>query len=158
MDDKNPALIMAEGALVRASQNPVTGHEDLVSSAILWLQTTSTPCPWLVPEAVALIRQGVARLPRGIVDATVNAENYGGRRFKVYPDGNTSTVSIGSINHDGCVRDLRGQLLYRIEGNHVYDIAGDFFGVIHSRGENAVVTDSENEDYLKLLLVSADLP
>ncbi|MCF9000519.1 hypothetical protein [Pseudomonas syringae] len=158
MTSENPVVVMAENALAWAAQHPVSGSEDLLNSAIIRLGTVPTPLPWLVPEAVALL-QKIGNLLSVPIDAETGVANdYGKRRFKVYPEGRTGTVSIGSVNQDGFITDYLGKRLYKIHCSALFDMDGRFFGVIQARGENAVVTDMHDESYHKLLLVSADLP
>lgn len=156
MNDEEVAIKMVESALAWASENPITGYEDLVSSAILRLQTAATPYPWLVPSAVARLQQMADLLSDEKQAEHPGQSGFGERRFKVYPDLQTGTPCIGSINKDGFVSDHRGQKLYRIYGKVMFDMTGAFIGVIRTRGQNAVVTDPVDEDYLKLVLVSAD--
>lgn len=158
MSSENPAVTMAEHAIAWAARYPVAGHEDLLSSAILRLQTAPTPMPWMVAEAVALLQSISTLLSVPVDPVTGVANDYGRRRFKVYPDGRTGTVSIGVVNQDGFISDLLGKPLYKIYCSVLFDMEGRFFGVIRARGENAVVTDMHDESYHKLLLVSADLP
>ena len=158
MASENPVVIMAEHALAWAAQHPVTGYEDLLNSAIIRLQTASTPLPWLVPEAVALLQKIGDFLSVPVDSETGVANDYGKRRFKVYPEARTGTVSIGLVNQDGFISDHLGKQLYKIYYSALFDMEGRFFGVIRARGENAVVTDIHDETYHKLLLVSADLP
>jgi len=156
VNDVEMEIKMAESAIAWASERSTAGHEDLVSSAILRLQTAVTPFPWLVPGAVARLQQVADLLLDEKQGEDGQPSSFGERRFKVYPDNQTGTPCIGSINKDGFVSDLRGQKLYRIYGKVMFDMTGAIIGVIRPLGKNAVVTDLVNEDYLKLLLVCAD--
>ena len=156
MNDGEIAIKMAESALAWASEHPIAGYEDLVSSAILRLQTAATPFPWLVLDATQRLQQVAEFLSNDGQGESAWLSGFGERRFKVYPDNQTGTSCIGSINKDGFVSDHRGQKLYRIYGKVVFDMKGALVGVVRPLGNNAVVTDLINEEYLKLLLVSAD--
>lgn len=156
MNDEQIEIKMGESAIAWASQHSSGGHEELVSTAILRLQTASTPYPWLVPSAVARLQQIADLLSDEKHGEHGGLSGFGERRFKVYPDIQTGTPCIGSINKDGFVSDHRGQKLYRIYGKVMFDMTGALIGVIRPRGNNAVVTDPVDEDYLKLVLVSSD--
>lgn len=93
MNDEDIEIKMVESALAWASENPITGYEDLVSSAILRLQTAATPYPWLVQSAVARLQQMADLLSDEKQAEHPGQSGFGERRFNVYSDIQTGTLA-----------------------------------------------------------------
>lgn len=55
--------------------------------------------------------------------------NYESGRFL---DIDATESEIGRIDHDEYIRNQSGQLVYRLDGDEVYDLKGAFLGTLHS--------------------------
>ena len=60
-------------------------------------------------------------------------------RYKVYLGRTAGAPRIGRIDRDEFVRSDSNQLLYRLEGQDVYDMAGEYVGEIMDAGDFAMV-------------------
>lgn len=55
--------------------------------------------------------------------------NYESGRFLAI---DATESEIGRIDHDEYIRNHSGQLVYRLDGDEVYDLKGAFLGTLHS--------------------------
>jgi hypothetical protein len=67
------------------------------------------------------------------------SKDYSAGRYLVFKGRMPGQQPIGRIDHDEFVRNNTGQLLYRVDGNEVYDMKGGLVGEITPSGENAMV-------------------